>query len=364
MVRTSRTGIGRHGVVHNAADSSCGERPPEIRDRLPRMSGCEQPMRVPASCGLIRPRTARWCVSGCPAAGSRRASLRRLAELGASYGNGVLQLTSRAGLQLRGLPDPLPTALVDEVTAAGLLPAASHERVRNIVTSPLTGLARRPDRPGPLTTALDAGLIAVPELADLPGRFLFVLDDGRGDVVDLTFDLGYQATGPADGFILVGLRRPGPAGAQRTRPWTVLLDLARPVRRCPRRHGRLARRRPARTGSSPSAWTRSAQSGEHPRCHWDESATTPPWRCRWPASTLAQAQLVEQVMTGGPGRGHALARTGAAGCGRSPRLARARRLRDRRRHGLGPGQRLRRCPVLRPGPDRHDRDRRGDGRRR
>ena len=41
-------------------------------------------------------------------------------------------------------------------------------------------------------------------LADLPGRFLFVLDDGRGDVVDLRLDLGYRATGPEGGYLLVG----------------------------------------------------------------------------------------------------------------------------------------------------------------
>ena len=131
-------------------------------------------------------------------------ALRRLAELATSYGNGVLQLTSRAGLQLRGLPDPLPDAFVDEIVATGVLPTTSHERVRNIVASPLTGLLGGLTDLAPLTATLDARLIAAPELADLPGRFLFVLDDGRGDVVDLTFDLGYQATGPVDGLVLVG----------------------------------------------------------------------------------------------------------------------------------------------------------------
>ena len=129
--------------------------------------------------------------------------LRRLSELAGAYGNGVLQLTSRAGLQLRGLPDPLPTAFIDAVTATGLLPSPTHERVRNIVASPLTGLhGGRADVSG-LTRALDAALIAEPALAELPGRFLFVLDDGRGDVLDLRLDLGYRATGPEGGHLLV-----------------------------------------------------------------------------------------------------------------------------------------------------------------
>jgi precorrin-3B synthase len=131
-------------------------------------------------------------------------ALRQLAELAGAYGNGILQLTSRAGVQLRGLPDPLPPDFVDAVVAAGALPTVSHERVRNIVASPLTGLSGGRADVGPLTGALDAGLVAEPALAELPGRFLFVLDDGRGDVVDLRFDLGYQATGSDGGHVLVG----------------------------------------------------------------------------------------------------------------------------------------------------------------
>ena len=131
-------------------------------------------------------------------------TLRRLAEIADAYGTGIVQLTSRAGLQLRGLPDPLPVAFVDAVTATGLLPAASHERVRNIVTSPLSGLVGGRADLTALTAALDTALVADPALAELPGRFLFVLDDGRGDVQGLTFDLGYQAAGPDAGTVLVG----------------------------------------------------------------------------------------------------------------------------------------------------------------
>ena len=131
-------------------------------------------------------------------------TLRRLSDLSTAYGNGVLQLTSRAGLQLRGLPDPLPAEFVDAVAATGLLPSPTHERVRNIVASPLTGLhGGRADVSG-LTRALDVALIAEPALAELPGRFLFVLDDGRGDVLDLRLDLGYRASGPDGGHLLVG----------------------------------------------------------------------------------------------------------------------------------------------------------------
>lgn len=154
-------------------------------------------------------------------------ALRRLSDLAGVYGNGVLQLTSRAGLQLRGLPDPLPAAFVEAVTATGLLPSPTHERVRNIVASPLTGLhGGRADVSG-LTRALDAALVAEPALAALPGRFLFVLDDGRGDVLDLRLDLGYAASGPEGGHLLVGGPDRGlPVAAADVVPELVRLALA------------------------------------------------------------------------------------------------------------------------------------------
>ena len=44
-----------------------------------------------------------------------------------------------------------------------------------------------------MAAALDRGLCARPVLADLPGRFLFALDDGRGDVAAEDPDLCWQA---------------------------------------------------------------------------------------------------------------------------------------------------------------------------
>ncbi|GAB3308277.1 hypothetical protein EK0264_07655 [Epidermidibacterium keratini] len=123
-------------------------------------------------------------------------ALAGLSALSEQYGDGLLQITSRANLQLRGIT--LADGAVDPGLAAGiedlgLNPAPDHELVRNIAASPLSGLAGGVRDIRPLVSALDAGLIARPALAELPGRFLFAIDDGRGDQVG--FDLGLIADG-------------------------------------------------------------------------------------------------------------------------------------------------------------------------
>ncbi|MEV0379387.1 precorrin-3B synthase [Nonomuraea sp. NPDC050643] len=110
------------------------------------------------------------------------ARLLELAACAAELGTGVIELTSRANVQVRGLRSP--AAFAARIAAAGLLPSPSHERVRNIVASPLGGRAIMA-----LVEALDHELCARPRLAGLPGRFLFALDDGTGDMTALNADV-------------------------------------------------------------------------------------------------------------------------------------------------------------------------------
>jgi precorrin-3B synthase len=120
-------------------------------------------------------------------------ALEKLALVAERYGDGQVHLTGRANLQLRGLPfvdGGLPTEVVDAVEQAGLLPPRSQELARNLMCSPLTGISGGRADLRPLVRELDERLCASPALAALPGRFLFVLDDGRGDLVDREADLG------------------------------------------------------------------------------------------------------------------------------------------------------------------------------
>ena len=103
---------------------------------------------------------------------------------GARLGNGIVELTSRGNVQVRGLRADGLDELAVRLRAAGVLRSVAHDRVRNIVCEPLAGR-----RGGAVTgaadvdavlAALDDGLCADGALAALPGRFLFCVDDGGG----------------------------------------------------------------------------------------------------------------------------------------------------------------------------------------
>jgi len=133
------------------------------------------------------------------------AQLRVLATAARELGDGHLELTSRGNLQLRGLPEGAEGSLGDRLADAGLLPSATHERVRNVLASTLSG--RTDDGHldvRPWVSALDAGLRADPVLAGLPGRYLATLDDGRGDVSGLGGDVGLLALSPTTVALLLG----------------------------------------------------------------------------------------------------------------------------------------------------------------
>jgi precorrin-3B synthase len=108
-----------------------------------------------------------------------------------------VQVTSRANLQLRGVrtrrDGAVDDGLVEALARAGLLPHPSHDRARNIMCSPLTGLAGGRADLRSAVDALDAAICAAPDLAALPGPFLFALDDGRGDIGVARADLGAVA---------------------------------------------------------------------------------------------------------------------------------------------------------------------------
>jgi precorrin-3B synthase len=140
-----------------------------------------------------------------PGGALRADQLRVLAAAARELGDGGLELTSRGNVQLRGLRTGAEIDLGDRLAATGLLPSATHERVRNVLASTLSGRTTGGlvDVRGWLAR-FDAGLCADPLLADLPGRFLATLDDGRGDVAGLGGDIGLLALDPATVTLTLG----------------------------------------------------------------------------------------------------------------------------------------------------------------
>ncbi|QNE17835.1 precorrin-3B synthase [Kribbella qitaiheensis] len=133
------------------------------------------------------------------------AQLRVLAAASGELGDGHLELTSRGNIQIRALRPGAPQTLSDRLYSAGLLPSISHERVRNILASPLSGL----DQDSlydvlPLAAELDRLLCAQPALAELPGRFLFALDDGRGDLGAVGADVAVRVLAGGKGLLVLG----------------------------------------------------------------------------------------------------------------------------------------------------------------
>ncbi|WP_127782853.1 nitrite reductase [Rhodococcus sp. X156] len=140
------------------------------------------------------------------------AQLQAASAVAQTHGDGDLHLTGRANLQLRGLPladGRLPAAVVAAVERTGLLPSRAHDRVRNLMVSPQTGLAGGRADLRAVAARLDQLICLDPDLAELPGRFLFVLDDGRGDLAARPTDLGLVALDASTAQLRVGSNRWG-----------------------------------------------------------------------------------------------------------------------------------------------------------
>src|SRR5262249_30560974 len=82
--------------------------------------------------------------------------------------------------------------------------SATHERVRNIVASPLSGRAGGSIDVREWVGELDAVICSEPRLAGLGGRFWFSLDDGRADVSGLGADVGAHWTDAGCALLLAG----------------------------------------------------------------------------------------------------------------------------------------------------------------
>ena len=108
------------------------------------------------------------------------AELKRIAAAAEKYGNGYIDLTRRANLQIRGVTVEKLASLQVELRALGMMDeTAEAERIRNIIVSPLAGFDpfEAMDM-RPLAVELAKRLAASPADWALPEKFAFVLDGG------------------------------------------------------------------------------------------------------------------------------------------------------------------------------------------
>jgi precorrin-3B synthase len=111
------------------------------------------------------------------------AQARGLARLAADYGNGLVDLSNRANLQLRGVREETLSAVQGGLAALDLLDASPEaESRRNIVVTPFWS---DDDPTRAVAAELETALASV-EAPALPGKFGFALDCGPRPVLRLT----------------------------------------------------------------------------------------------------------------------------------------------------------------------------------
>jgi precorrin-3B synthase len=118
------------------------------------------------------------------------AQARRLARLALVHGNGVLELSSRANVQLRGIAPGRHGAVLGALASMGLLDAdAGRERRRNLVIDPL---CRPPEGVQALGLVLQQALDAAQDLDGLPAKFGWSIEGAPGRLAGVSADIRLQ----------------------------------------------------------------------------------------------------------------------------------------------------------------------------
>ncbi|MEG6508917.1 precorrin-3B synthase [Methyloligella sp. 2.7D] len=108
------------------------------------------------------------------------ADLHLIAKISMAYGNGLIDLTRRANLQLRGIGEDVLPDLWHVLADVGLLDeTAEAESVRNVMLNPLAGIdpCERADLRA-VADGIEQRLAANPALWQLAGKFGFLIDGG------------------------------------------------------------------------------------------------------------------------------------------------------------------------------------------
>jgi precorrin-3B synthase len=123
------------------------------------------------------------------------AQARGIADAARAFGNGQIDLSARGNVQLRGVSDATHPALIEALTALGLIdPDSEAEQRRNILVTPFADAE---------TLALAAQMqVALAQMPALPGKFGFAVDTGPAPVLSgIAADI--RAERAADGQLIL-----------------------------------------------------------------------------------------------------------------------------------------------------------------
>ena len=130
-----------------------------------------------------------------------RAQLRAVADAARAFGNGHVDVTARANLQLRGVTEATRPGLVAVLNAAGLGDVrADGGPQRLTLTSPLAGLAAAAIDVASIARVIEAHGIAI---AGLPPKTLVLIEGVGLDATEIAADIHVRAAGP--GLAALGL---------------------------------------------------------------------------------------------------------------------------------------------------------------
>ena len=106
------------------------------------------------------------------------AALEAVADAARRWGSGVVEITNRANLQLRGIRPGAARELAEALVASGVSRGPAADRRRNVLLDPLGDLDPQSEDFGPLLAPLLAALDADARLDGLDEKFGFAIDGG------------------------------------------------------------------------------------------------------------------------------------------------------------------------------------------
>ncbi len=159
---------------------------------LPEINAKTAPPEVKGWCpGALRPMLSGdgWVVRIRPPLGRlSQSQAAGIADLADAHGNGMLDLSNRANLQIRGVTKASHAPLIDGLKAHGLVDtSATAEARRNIIVTPFA------DDDAYQFAALLSDALAEWEGPEMPGKFGFAIDTGpvpvlRGSPADIRLE--------------------------------------------------------------------------------------------------------------------------------------------------------------------------------